>query len=1123
MSINMPKKSKLWRDDAGIALLTTLMLLFLMSSLLVGFSILLVSNQQLAGANNDDVTAFYGAEAGMEKLTSDLGNLFTQTYAPTMSQINALETTPPAIPGLTYTNGSGAPAYLIQPAPGVTLDANGNPQPAIASIKAGPYSGMTAMITGYTLTVTARTNNSREVKLQRTSETVGIPMFQFAMFCEVDCSFHAGQNFNIAGRVHGNKNLFLAAGGGTTLQMQGKVDAYGDIIREYMDNGASVSSNWNGTVSITTNSGGTNYRNLALTEGSITGGENCTGCANTGWPTVSRGSSPADYASNLINGQGSLYPQYSTGADFLNLGIVTMGGGTTQPIDLIRRPIVGETNNVTGERYFAQASLVILLSDNPTDIMSLPCVEPTTQPFDLSQLAQPVSFWPTATTTPTGKLLTQMASYSTPTTPLPLAASGSAGAYNVGTGNANGPASNTDGYWLPGGYPLIKGFIKIQAQTAYGSPCGSWKDVTVEILGLGYAGRNINPVSQSLNGTSMNALWPGVGSARCTSTSSCAQMDPLSYNATPYYATSLSTATTNGIPTPNQVTFPNVTYTYTYPLPNPATSTIVSQSAGVFPTSTSLASGTLYTGQSNACLDPHPNAVIRLERLRDNPSSLYAAYHKPSTTWVNYVTAGTLSAANKPSQAPVAIVCGVDPGTGKLPVIADQTGNTAAWTPEPWDFWPNTLFDTREGELRDNAVTSGANQNLPTLNGTMHYVELDINNLAKWFAGAIGSSGTLTKDTAVAPNDFAVYFSDRRGNYTNAGIGASWPPLSPSGHETGEYGWSDFVNSGDAANGCPNSTLDAGEDLDGNNTQFTYGVNTIDTNWIMGNNPSTMTLATLYTITSGAITGVNTSTNPVPYGEYGFYTTAALTAANSALKANTCSAPTYTNGIWPMTLASVSNSARENPPIFFRRALKVINGKNLTGLGTCPGGGNCGLALATENPVYLQGDYNANSAANGFNDPNVGASIATDALTILSNNWNDANSFSYNEYNIGAPRTPTPTYYRTAIIAGKGVSFPEFGGNADNGTDGGVHNFLRYLEDWGNGPLTVNYMGALVNLSTNRQLNGIFKCCATVYSVPNRAYSFDSSFLNPSSLPPRTPLFHDVDTTGWTRLQLADQ
>ena len=82
MNTILSKKSKRPGKDAGIALLTTLLLLFLMSSLLVGFSVLLVSDQQLAGANNDQVKAFYAAEAGMEQMTASLGNLFTQTYSP---------------------------------------------------------------------------------------------------------------------------------------------------------------------------------------------------------------------------------------------------------------------------------------------------------------------------------------------------------------------------------------------------------------------------------------------------------------------------------------------------------------------------------------------------------------------------------------------------------------------------------------------------------------------------------------------------------------------------------------------------------------------------------------------------------------------------------------------------------------------------------------------------------------------------------------------------------------------------------------------------------------------------------------------------------------------------------
>ncbi len=95
MKLNLLKRSKRFRQDAGIALLTTLLLLFMMSSLLVGFSILLASSQRLAGTSNDQVHAFYASEAGMEQLTAGLGNLFNITYSPSITQINALQTTPP--------------------------------------------------------------------------------------------------------------------------------------------------------------------------------------------------------------------------------------------------------------------------------------------------------------------------------------------------------------------------------------------------------------------------------------------------------------------------------------------------------------------------------------------------------------------------------------------------------------------------------------------------------------------------------------------------------------------------------------------------------------------------------------------------------------------------------------------------------------------------------------------------------------------------------------------------------------------------------------------------------------------------------------------------------------------
>jgi Tfp pilus assembly protein PilX len=91
----MRKSSKKLNRQAGIALLTTLLLMILMSSLMVGFVLLVMSGQRLSGMNNDASKAFYAAEAGMEKLTADLGNLFSANYAPSTAAVLAIQGAPP--------------------------------------------------------------------------------------------------------------------------------------------------------------------------------------------------------------------------------------------------------------------------------------------------------------------------------------------------------------------------------------------------------------------------------------------------------------------------------------------------------------------------------------------------------------------------------------------------------------------------------------------------------------------------------------------------------------------------------------------------------------------------------------------------------------------------------------------------------------------------------------------------------------------------------------------------------------------------------------------------------------------------------------------------------------------
>ena len=168
-----------------------------------------------------------------------------------------------------------------------------------------------------------------------------------------------------------------------------------------------------------------------------------------------------------------------------------------------------------------------------------------------------------------------------------------------------------------------------------------------------------------------------------------------------------------------------------------------------------------------------------------------------------------------------------------------------------------------------------------------------------------------------------------------------------------------------------------------------------------------------------------------------------------------------------------------------------------------------------ENPVYVQGDWNAGPAA-ASTDPHAATSVIADAVTLLSNNWNDDDL-------VHAARTRSASRNRghadagiaLAIIGGKGMAFPQPAGTAtDFGTDGGAHNFLRYLE---NGEQAVNYRGSIATFYYNRQAVGTYKCCTTVYGAPTRNYAFDTDFLDPALLPPNTPVFRDMNAVGFSQ------
>ncbi len=193
-----------------------------------------------------------------------------------------------------------------------------------------------------------------------------------------------------------------------------------------------------------------------------------------------------------------------------------------------------------------------------------------------------------------------------------------------------------------------------------------------------------------------------------------------------------------------------------------------------------------------------------------------------------------------------------------------------------------------------------------------------------------------------------------------------------------------------------------------------------------------------------------------------------------------------------------------------------------------------GFTVASEEPVYVWGDYNTGSADplwpaeppphstlgsfnhRGFRHAALQPSIERQTPTT-KRGWTDVESFL--QPGVANNRPGNNSYYRMAIAAGKSIPFLEpawavTAGLKDFGTDGGMHNFLRYLEDRSDGATEATYR-ELCGFADQHVLlavpnTGVFKCCNTVYGAPTRNYFFDTQFLNPTQLPPGTPMFQDV-------------
>ncbi len=335
--------------EKGFALIGVLLFLVLLSAMAVTLSYTVRTEKRIGGSDQEGNLAYYDAEAGMEKMTADLGALYEKTKSPQAQTIKDLGNGAPNLPGVSY-----APAgYVFN----VQANPDGSPTSHVQTISAGDFAGLSAQIIPINLDVIATRVSGAQAHMTRDVEVAQIPVFQFGVFSDSDLSYFAGPDFDFGGRVHTNGDLYLAEGDGKTLTFHDKLTAHGEIIRKTLVNGLPTGSNpYNGTVNVPTASPGcgagnppTSCRSLLMAEGSLQGGKGSS--PTPGWDSFEE----SNYHHNLIHQAAQLT------LPFVNDG---------PPIEIIREPLPGEdpAGNLASSRLYTQAQIRVLFADTQADL-----------------------------------------------------------------------------------------------------------------------------------------------------------------------------------------------------------------------------------------------------------------------------------------------------------------------------------------------------------------------------------------------------------------------------------------------------------------------------------------------------------------------------------------------------------------------------------------------------------------------------------------------------------------------------------------------------------------------------------------------------------------------------------
>jgi hypothetical protein len=220
----------------------------------------------------------------------------------------------------------------------------------------------------------------------------------------------------------------------------------------------------------------------------------------------------------------------------------------------------------------------------------------------------------------------------------------------------------------------------------------------------------------------------------------------------------------------------------------------------------------------------------------------------------------------------------------------------------------------------------------------------------------------------------------------------------------------------------------------------------------------------------------------------------------------------------PTRIVNSSTGASTNVTSTRQRGIRLINGATLPTI-NLGGGAIGGFTVTSPNAVYIQGDYNTGSTSSSkppsnttssYTPPNdtpnpvvtgyerVPAAVVGDAVNVLSNTWNDANSTSGKN-----SRVASNTTVNTAIIAGNVPT-------KNSSYSGGIENFVRFHETWSGKYFTI--YGALALLYASNQAKGAW--VDADYNPPNRRWFYDTLFHDHN--PPGIQAARAYDRGRWT-------